>query len=144
MIDALMQLYVLIKKFEGCRLTAYLCPAGVWTVGWGSTGVDVRPGVVWTQEHADERMYKEALHFARGALALCPRLVESDSKWCAIADFAYNCGLGNLQSSTLRRVFNAGNDEAAAEQFGRWVYGGGKVLPGLVARRAAEKALFAS
>ena len=91
----------LIKQWEGLRLRAYLCPAGVWTCGWGSTGPDVVPGQAWTQAYADQRMKQDALRFARGTLKLCPEL--TGSRLCAIADFAYNLGLGALQASTLRR-----------------------------------------
>mgnify|MGYP000078324199 CR=1 FL=1 len=142
MIDALIQLYVLIKRFEGCRLMPYLCPSGVLTCGWGSTGVGVFPGVPWTQEYADERMYADALRFARGVLVLCPMLAGNNNHWCAVADLGYNIGLGNFQASTIRRMLNAGDINGAAAQFGRWIYGSGGVLPGLVTRRAAERDLF--
>ena len=133
-------LYVLIRTFEGCRLVPYLCPAGVWTCGWGSTGPDVFPGRPWTQEYADKRMRMDALKFARGTVALCPNL--KGERLSAIADFAYNLGLGALQASTLRRVVNACNWEAAKVQLMRWVRGGGRVLPGLVKRRKAEANLL--
>jgi lysozyme len=133
-------LYVLIRTFEGCRLVPYLCPAGVWTCGWGSTGPDVFPGRPWTQEYADQRMRMDALKFARGTLALCPSL--TGDRLSAIADFAYNVGLGALQASTLRRVVNAGHWDAAKVQLMRWVRGGGRVLPGLVKRRTAEANLL--
>lgn len=140
MIEQLAALYVLIKRFEGCRLMPYICPAGVWTCGWGSTGPDVFPGQVWTQDYADRRMQQDALKFARGALALCPGL--SGDAWSAISDFAYNCGLGALQASTLRRKVNAGDWVGAAAQLRLWVNGGGRQLPGLVIRREAEVALL--
>lgn len=133
-------LYVLIRRFEGCRLTPYICPAGVWTCGWGSTGADVFPGKRWTQEYADRRMYADALKFAKGTAALCPGL--RGHQLCAIADFAYNLGLGRLKASTLRRRINEGDLEAAKMELRRWVRGGGKVLPGLVRRREAEAALL--
>jgi len=140
MIDKLTDLYALIRRFEGCRLTPYICPAGVWTCGWGSTGADVFPGRKWTQEYADRRMKQDALRFARGTLALCPNL--TDRQLCAIADFAYNLGLGRLRSSTLRKRLNEGDMEAAKIELRKWVRGGGRVLPGLVRRRAAESALL--
>lgn len=118
----------------------YLCPAGVWTVGWGSTGPDVVPGQEWTQEYADRRLESDAIKFAKGALMLCPLL--RGSAHAAIADFAYNLGLGKLRASTLRRKLNAGDTEGAARELGKWVRGGGRVLRGLVARRAAEAALL--
>lgn len=140
MIDYLIQLYVLIRRFEGCRLMPYRCPAGVWTCGWGSTGPDVFPGRAWTQEYADRRMYMDAAKFARGALEACPGL--EGARLCAIADFAYNLGLGALRASTLRRRVNEGDWEAAKRELMRWVNGGGRVLPGLVLRRSAEAALL--
>ena len=133
-------LYELIRTFEGYRLVPYLCPAGVWTCGWGSTGPDVFPGRPWTQEYADQRMRMDALKFARGTLALCPNL--KGDRLSAIADFAYNLGLGSLKASTLRRVVNAGNWDAAKVQLMRWVRGGGRVLLGLVRRREAEANLL--
>lgn len=136
----MIELYRLIKRFEGCRLMPYLCPAGVWTCGWGSTGPDVIPGQAWTQDYADQRMTQDAIRFARGALALCPTL--TGTAHAAIADFAYNLGLGRLRASTLRRRLNDGDMQAAAMELMKWVRGGGRVLPGLVARRAAEAAML--
>lgn len=129
-------LYALVRKFEGCHLMPYLCPAGVWTCGWGSTGPDVYPGRAWTQAYADERLEKDALRFALGTIALCPGL--AGDRLCAIADFAYNLGLGRLKQSTLRRRLSAGDMDAARVELRKWVYGGGKRLRGLVLRREAE------
>ena len=133
-------LYALIRRFEGCKLMPYLCPAGVWTAGWGSTGPDVFPGRAWTQEYADRRLEQDALKFARGTHAACPGL--SGERLCAIADFAYNLGLGALRGSTLRKRLNAQEWGAAKRELGRWVNGGGRKLPGLVLRRQAEAALL--
>lgn len=135
-------LFILIKQFEGCRLVPYICPAGVWTCGWGSTGADVFPGRAWTQEYADRRMMMDALKFAVGTIKLCPNLDRSDDALCAIADFAYNLGLGNLQASTLRKCILANDIPGAIIQILRWNRGGGRVLPGLVARRQAEADLL--
>lgn len=140
MIESLAVLYTLIKRFEGCRLTPYICPAGVWTCGWGSTGIDVFPGRPWTQEYADQRMRTDALRFARETAGLCPDLDEV--RLCALADFAYNLGVGKLRASTLRRRVNAGDFVAAKHELRRWVRGGGRVLRGLVLRREAEAALL--
>jgi lysozyme len=136
----LAELYRLIKRFEGCRLMPYYCPAGVLTCGWGSTGPDVFPGRAWTQEYADSRMLMDAQKFARGTLALCPSL--AGNKLCAIADFSYNLGIGRLKSSTLRRKVNAGDWEAVPKELRKWVNGGGRRLQGLVLRREAEIALI--
>jgi len=133
-------LYVLIKRFEGCKLMPYYCPAGVLTCGWGSTGPDVFPGRAWTQEYADSRMLMDAQKFARGTLALCPSL--TGNKLSAIADFSYNLGLGRLKASTLRRKVNAGDWSGVPAELRKWVNGGGRRLPGLVLRREAEIALI--
>ena len=138
--NELATLYALIRRFEGCRLVPYICPAGVWTCGWGSTGVDVFPGRPWTQAYADRRLEQDAIKFARGTLLACPQL--AGERLCAVADFAYNLGLGALRGSTLRRRVNEGDWEAARRELRRWIRGGGRVLPGLVIRREAEAALL--
>jgi lysozyme len=133
-------LYELIRRFEGLRLRAYLCPAGVWTCGYGSTGPDVGPGTVWTVQQATDRMRADAARFAAGTLHLCPGLAAA--RLAAIADFSYNLGLTRLKGSTLRRRVVAGDWNAACDELAKWVRGGGRVLPGLVLRRAAEVALL--
>jgi lysozyme len=136
----LAQLYVLIKRFEGCRLMPYICPAGVWTCGWGSTGFDVFPGKAWTQDYADRRMQADALKFAKGTVLLCPDLIGNGLS--SIADFAYNLGLGALKASTLRRRLLTEDMAGAAIELRKWVRGGGRVLPGLVIRREIEAQLL--
>jgi len=133
-------LYILIKRFEGCHLTPYICPAGVLTCGFGSTGPDVFPGQAWTQEYADQRMTSDALKFAKGTLALCPTL--KGDQLSAIADFSYNLGLGRLKGSTLRKRINAGDNQGIVRELNKWVMGGGKKLNGLVKRRYAESLAF--
>lgn len=133
-------LYVLIKRFEGCKLMPYYCPAGVLTCGWGSTGSDVFPGRAWTQEYADSRMLMDAQKFARGTLALCPSL--TGNQLSAIADFSYNLGLGRLKASTLRKKVNTEDWSAVPAELRKWVNGGGRKLAGLVLRREAEIALL--
>lgn len=143
MTERLAAFYILVRRFEGCRLMPYICPAGVWTCGWGSTGADVIPGKPWTQAYADQRLAHDAIRFVTGTLAACPVLAhEPDRRLCAIADFAYNLGLGRLRASTLRRRINARAWEQACNELQKWVNGGGKKLPGLILRRAAEAALL--
>lgn len=143
MIERLAAFFVLIKRFEGCRLEPYICPAGVWTCGWGSTGPDVIPGNAWTQEYADERLAQDAIRFAVGTLAACPVLAsEPDQRLSAITDFAYNLGVGRLRASTLRKRINAKAWDAACIELRKWVYGGGKKLKGLILRRKAEASLL--
>ena len=134
----------LVQRFEGCRLEAYPDPAtggDPWTIGWGHTGPDVHPGLVWTQAKADATLTRELAAYG----AAVDRLVSvpmAPHELAALASFAYNCGVANLKASTLLRKFNAGDREGAANQFLRWNRAGGRVLRGLTIRRAAERALF--
>ena len=131
----------LVQEFEGCRLDAYRCPAGIPTIGYGATGPDIRMGMVWTQEQADERLAEDLARFAAGV----ERLVQvdlTDNQFAAIVSFAFNVGLGALRDSTLLRKLNAGDYLGAADQLPRWNKGGGRVLAGLTRRRAAERGLF--
>jgi len=143
-ISRLTSFFVLAKRFEGCHLTPYYCPAGVLTCGWGTTGPDVFPGRKWTKEYADMRLEQDAEKFAVGVLAACPALAnEPDEMLSAITDFAYNLGLGALRASTLRKRINARRLAAVPAELSRWVYAGGRKLRGLVIRRKAEAELFA-
>lgn len=131
----------LIKRFEGCRLAAYICPAGVLTIGYGHTGADVRRGQVISQVQADTLLARD---YARFEIAV-RRLVHvavTDNQLGALVSFAFNVGTGNLQKSTLLRMLNAGDRLGAANQFKRWNRAGGRVLEGLTTRRAAERSLF--
>jgi len=134
-------LHGLIRRFEGCRLRIYLCPAGVPTGGWGSTGPDVKLGQVWSQEYADERMAADAAVFLAGTLAQVPT-AQTPGRQAALADFAYNLGLTRLKGSTLRKRALAGDWPGVQIELAKWIRGGGKVLPGLVARRKAEADLI--
>lgn len=132
----------LIRRFEGLRLKAYFCPAGVLTCGYGSTGPDIKPSTVWTKDQAEQRMARDAAVHTSAAAKLCPPIAGSPDALSAIADFSYNLGATRLKASTLRRKINAGDFAGARQELGKWVRGGGKVLPGLVIRRAAEAALL--
>ena len=133
-------LYALIRKYEGLRLTPYFCPAGVLTCGYGSTGFGVILGQPWTLEQAESRMKLDAQKFVIGVNKLCPSI--TGDALCALADFSYNLGLGKLQGSTLRKAVLANDWVKARVEVMKWVNGGGKVLPGLVARRTEERGLF--
>ena len=132
----------LIRFFEGLRLKAYKCPAGVWTCGYGSTGPDVTPTTQWTQEQAEQRMQSDAERFMLESGTLSPVLFFSDRKHAAIADFCYNLGSTRYKSSTLKRRIDVGDWDGARDELMKWVFGGGKKLPGLVKRRAAEADLL--
>lgn len=130
----------LVKRFEGCKLRAYTCPAGVLTIGYGSTGPHVKPGMVITQQQADELLRSDLRRFEDYVAEHCAPA--SDNQFAALVSFAFNVGEGALAKSTLRRCHMAKDYEGAAKQFARWNKAGGKVLKGLVNRRAAEEALY--
>ena len=132
----------IIKEFEGCKLKAYKCPAGVWTIGYGHTD-GVKEGDEITQQKADVLLASDIDLFSSGV----KRLVSNDispNQLGALTSFAFNLGLGNLRHSTLLKLVNQGDFVAAASEFTKWNKAGGQVLPGLTRRREAEKALFLS
>lgn len=130
----------LIKSFEGLRLSAYKCPADVWTIGYGTTA-GVKPGHVITQERAEELLREDVAKVEAQVLRVI-KVPLKQGQFDALVSFTYNLGAGNLASSTLARLLNAGDYMGAAAQFDRWNKAGGKVLKGLVSRRAAERAMF--
>lgn len=134
----------LVKHFEGLYLTAYLCPAGVPTIGYGHTD-GVRLGQTITEAQADAFLASDLTEAAGHVDALVKVLLNGDERG-ALSSFVFNLGAGSLASSTLLELLNSGDREGAGIQFGRWVYatvnGARMRLPGLVARRAAEEALF--
>ncbi len=138
----------LCRRFEGFRSRPYRCPAGVATIGYGTTRyLDGKP-VTLNDTPITEKVARVMLmddlrrNFAPGVMRLCPALAAHPVRFNAILDFTYNLGLGRLQSSTLRRCVNAQDWTGAIEQLNKWVRGGGRVLPGLVARRTAESQLL--
>lgn len=135
----------LIRRYEGLRLRAYRCPAGIWTIGYGHTGqVDGRPltaGVRITEAQADAYLLADALGHARDILAAAT-VPLTDGEYGALVALGYNIGWPALRRSTLWRRLMAGDRAAAAAEFARWTRASGRVLPGLVRRRAAERALF--
>ena len=131
----------LIRASEGRRLRAYLCPAGRWSIGYGHTGADVAAGMIWTDAQVDAALAADAAAAVRDVQRLCPRLTAPDHI-AAIADFVYNFGAGRLASSALRARLNARDLAGARAELARWCHSAGEVLPGLVARRAAEAALL--
>jgi lysozyme len=139
--DALDYALPLIKRFEGLRLSAYKCPAGVWTIGYGTTGPEVKEGDRWSVEACEEAL-REDCHRLLWQVRSHIKVPHSPQQMAALISFAYNLGIGALRKSTLLRRLNAGRYEDAAREFDKWVYAGGRKLPGLIKRRAAERALF--
>lgn len=132
----------LIKRFEGLRLKSYLCPANVWTIGYGSTGPGIGPGLTWSKYDAELRMLRDAKGAMLAAAKASPSLLATDRIIAAIGDFLYNCGEGAYRASTLRRRLDAGDWAGVLEELPKWNKGGGRVLKGLVIRRLAEIALI--
>jgi lysozyme len=138
----------LCRQFEGFKSKPYLCPAGVPTIGYGSTYYADGRKVTLQDEPMSELdaralLMHELQHtYLPGALRNCPGLITDERKCNAIVDFVYNLGIGRLQTSTLKRKINANDWDGAKEQLMLWTKGGGKVLPGLLKRRTAECALL--
>jgi lysozyme len=132
----------LIKGFEGLRLKSYLCPANVWTIGYGSTGPHVREGMVISERDAEDLLRSDLRRFEQGVAKLAPDC--SQGQLDALVSFAFNLGLGALARSTLLRKHKAGDHAGAAGEFRKWVMAGGVKLNGLVRRRAAERDLYLS
>jgi len=136
----------LIKHFEGCKLKAYQCSAGHWTVGWGLTfypdGTKVKEGDVITQQQAEDYFNAIVDDFAKKVDALIKSNV-TDNNFSALVSFAYNVGMGNFQKSTLLRKVNANpKDKTILAEFKKWTRANGEVLKGLVRRRDAEAKLY--
>lgn len=146
----------LIHSFESCVLTAYKCPAGVWTIGWGNTyyedGSKVKQGDVITQERADRLFPVILAGFERDVLSLL-KVKVNENQFSALVSFAYNAGSDidlddiaeGLGDSTLLKLVNANpNDPRIKGEFAKWNKSKGKVLNGLIRRRAAEADLYFS
>lgn len=136
------QLVEIVKAFEGLRLKAYLCPAGIPTIGYGHTrGVSLGQEISKTQ--ADSYLVQDASYAVVGAIRQCPTLANAPAAHlAAIADFVFNLGEGRLKASTLRRRINYGEWDLVPGELSRWVYANGKKLAGLVARRETEICLI--
>lgn len=157
----------LMHRFEGCRNKPYLCPAHIWTIGYGHVlyqeqirlpmarveGKETpmirkemplrqEDARVWSKEEIEKLFADDVASFERGVLRLVPGVVGRQGSFDALVSISFNFGLGNLQRSTIRMRANRGDWKGAADAFRAWTKGGGKVLPGLVKRREAEIALF--
>lgn len=136
----------LIKEFEGFRSAPYLCPAGKATIGFGSTYNEDGSPVTMDDEPISEETAEDLLRVTllqyEDAVNAMVKVEMTQGQFDALVDFAYNAGSKALRNSTLLKFLNGGNYAAAANEFDKWVNGGGRRLPGLVRRRAAERALF--
>jgi len=133
----------LIKQFEGLRTCAYLDAAGIWTIGYGHTGEEVRSGVRIDAAQADGLLHQD-LRAAEEAVRALVTTPLAQASCDALVSFVFNVGANAFAGSTLLRKLNAGDAEGAAAEFERWRYAGGGILPGLLRRRIAERTLFLS
>ena len=132
----------LIKEFEGQRLKAYKCPGGVWTIGYGHTA-GVKPGMLISKAQAEEYLKADLIAFERYLNGL--GLALNQNQFDALISFIYNVGTGNFSNSTLLRKVRANpQDNSIMDEFLRWVYSKGRVLPGLQRRRLDEMKLYFS
>lgn len=130
-----------IKTAEGLRLTAYLDTGGVWTIGYGHTGSDVREGLTIPLSEA-ERLLTRDLRVAEGHVNDAVKVKLTQNQFDALVSFVYNVGGGAFRSSTLLKLLNAGDYDGAANQLPRWNKDNGKTVPGLTNRRREERELF--
>ena len=135
----------LVKEFEGLYLTAYVCPAGVLTIGWGHTGPDVYKGMTITTAQAETFLTNDLSKFVT-CVSNNLKVKLNPNQVGALVSFSFNVGCGNFQSSTLLRRLNAGEppNTVATQELPRWVYANGVKLAGLVRRRDREVAFFKS
>ena len=137
----------LLKKFEGCKLKAYRCPAGVCTIGYGHTSAAGAPqvvdGMTITQAQAEDILKRDIVKYEVAVMDLV-KVKLTQNQFDVLVDFAYNAGVGNLKSSTMLKKVNAGDFDAVPAELMKWVKGGGKVLPGLVRRRQAAGAWWSA
>jgi len=135
----------LIHQWEGCKLRAYPDPATggePWTVGYGSTGPDIGPDTVWTQEQADADLAQRLDH-VNSIVTQAVRVRMSRQQRAAIVSLAYNIGTGAWLQSTMLKCINDSDYNRACGQFGVWIIANGVLMAGLIRRRAAEAELFA-
>ena len=138
----------IIKKFEGLRLTSYLCPAGAWTIGYGSTlyenGSKVQEGEKITIDRADGLLINTVHLFEKSVKGLVKSSI-NENQLGALTSFAFNLGVGNFKASTLLKKVNKNpSDPMIRDEFMKWNKAGGKVLNGLTMRRGAEASLYFS
>lgn len=138
----MLEIISLIKPFEGCRLKAYKCPAGIWTIGYGET-LGITEGMVWTLEEAERHLNKRVEYFLRNVYLKCPQLfLEPPSRVAACVSLAYNIGLGAFGASSVCRYTKQRNYKKAATSFLLWDKAGGKKIKGLTIRRMKEKEIY--
>jgi len=132
----------LIKKFEGCKLKSYKCPAGVWTIGYGHTE-DVKEGDIVSPQEADKLLRADVFKFEE-YVADNVTVKLTQNQFDALVTWTFNLGVGNLRNSTMLKKLNNADYTSVPFEMKRWNKAGGKTLDGLVRRRQAESLLFES
>lgn len=132
----------LIKRFEGCKLIAYQDVKGIWTIGYGFTK-GVKPGDSMSQEACEARLLSEVRSYEAAVLQACI-VAPSQNQFDALVCFAWNIGIAGMTTSSVIKYHNKKDIINAAKSFSLWNLAGGKVIQGLVNRRAAEAALYLS
>ena len=136
----------LINRFEGFSATPYLCPAGWWTIGWGAVrdgnGKPVTAATPPISEDEAEALLRRDIGLAERAVLRLIAVPLAEGQFDALVSFTFNLGAGALQRSTLRRKVNREDHGDVPAEFLKWVWGGGKRLPGLVKRREAEATCY--
>jgi lysozyme len=130
----------LIKSFEGFKAEAYLCPANVWTIGYGTTS-GVKRGQTVTIKEAEDLLQKDLVKF-ENTVNSAVKVKLTQDQFDALVSFVYNVGPGNFRSSTLLSLLNQGDYASVPFQMARWNRANGRVLAGLTRRRKAEGDLF--
>lgn len=135
----------ILKNFEGLKLCAYRCTSGIWTIGYGHTGITVKSGDIITEAAANE-FFEQDIKFFENAVNTLVTVKLNQNQFDALVSFCFNVGIGKegFAGSTMRRLLNRGEYTKAANQFLRWVYSGGKISEGLRRRRIKERELFLS
>lgn len=134
----------MIERWEGLRLAAYQDSVGVWTIGYGHTGPDVHPGMTISTADADNLLVADLRKFEFAVSGMVSNHPTSQNQNDALVSFAFNLGSGALSDSHLLRYHNAGDFQAAADEFPKWDHAGGKVLTGLLRRRQGERAVYST
>lgn len=130
----------IIKHYEGLKLKAYICPGGVWTIGYGST-LNVKEGDVITKEQAVGRLKADVSH-SENIVIKRVEVILNSNQFSALVSLVFNIGSGAFARSTLLKLLNDGDYSGASSEFLKWRLSKGKILAGLVKRRAAERELF--
>jgi lysozyme len=134
--DLTNQVKIIVRAFEGYSANVYICPAGHPTIAYGHRCEKNRQQI--TKAEGETLLSQDVTKAIFGALKYCPTLINHHGRLVAIADFCLNLGVGRLQTSTLRRKINQNDFAGAKKELMKWIYGGGKILRGLVRRRIAE------